>query len=194
MNDPYIVLKSAFTLAAFWVFIFYFWREYRIDAFREQVFSLRNRMFMYVAENNVGFDNPAYLILRNRMNVVLRYAHEFTMARFLSFIACRPRTIADTQMQTWERALEAFPSDRHREKFQEYRLILAFATFQLIVYRSFFLYLIVRPLVGIAQLTLHVDTRQILQKRPEVASSVEHLESEAVEDARREDCEAVGAA
>lgn len=194
MISSYIVLKSALTLAALWVFIFYFWRDYRIDAFREHVFSLRNRMFLYVAENNIGFDNPAYLILRNRMNVVLRYAHQFTMAKFLLLIAFHPPTVSDTQMQMWERALEAVPSDRHREKFEEFRLVLAFATFQLIVYRPFFLYLITRPLVALTQPALHIDYRKLLQKRPEVASSVEHLEAEAVEDARREDCEAVGVA
>jgi hypothetical protein len=194
MISSYIVLKSALTLVAIWVFIFYFWRDYRIDSFREHVFSLRNRMFLYVAENSIGFDNPAYLILRNRMNVVLRYAHEFTMARFLFFIAFRPVAVSNTQMQMWERALEAVPSDRHRAKFQEFRLILAVATFQLIVYRPFFLYLITRPLVEVAKSVLHIDYRKLLQRRPEVASSVEHLEAEAVEDARREDCEAVGIA
>src|ERR1700722_11214716 len=193
MNTPYIVLKSVLALAGLWVFIFYFWRDYRIDSFREQVFSIRDRLFLYAADSEFGFDSPAYKMLRNRMNVVLRYAHEFTMNRFLFFLIFR-RSNRPSEVWNLDQAIEAVRSQREREKLQEFNLILAFAIFQFIVYQSFCLYLITRPIVGLSQMLLHVDYRQAMQNRPELAGSVERLESDAMEDAQREDCEAVGVA
>jgi hypothetical protein len=193
MMSAYIVLKSAVALISLWVFIFFFWKDYRIDTFREHVFSLRDRLFIYAADNKISFSDPAYAILRGRMNVALRYAHEFTMTRFLTFAAFRTPA-RNPDVERWEGAAAALRSATDREKLREFNTTLSIAILQLIVYRPFFLYIILRPLVGVASLLLHVDyPRRVLQK-PEVASGVEHLESEAIEDARREDCEVVGVA
>ena len=61
-----------------WIAIFVFWRNYRIDKFRDQLFALRNELFDYAAQGGVSFDEPAYGILRNTMNGLLRYAERIS--------------------------------------------------------------------------------------------------------------------
>jgi hypothetical protein len=186
MNSEMIVLKSALALMCLWVFVYYFWRDYRTDAFREHVFSLRDRLFLYAAEGGIGFDHPAYTILRDRMNIVLQYAHEFTLPRMLLAIFYHVPG-KNRELQKWEGAVRAVPSAETQQKLKEYNTTLAIAILQLIVYRSFFLYLVARPTVGLIQHWVHADyPREVLKKSPEVISRVEQLESEAIEEARRD--------
>src|SRR6185437_15030162 len=74
-----------FTLALLlvWITIFVFWRNYRIDKFRDDLFALRNELFDYAAKGGISFDEPAYGILRNTMNGLLRYAERISFTHTL---------------------------------------------------------------------------------------------------------------
>ena len=130
---------------------------------------------MFAANGGVSFYHPAYTMLRYRMNVVLRYAHEFTLFRVLAITVFQrlPKEIPDRAK--WEAAVETLPSEA-KEKLREFNTILAIAILQLMIYRSFFLYLIVRPIMPF------VRTRDVLQYNPTVVTRVEQLESEALEE------------
>jgi len=179
MSSEILVLKSALALAGLWIFLFYFWRDYRLDAFREHVFSLRDRLFLFAAEGNVSFEDRAYRILRDRTNIALRYAHDFTLIRMV-LIMCYPFRNQKSESQEWMEAVQAIESDEVRESLLEFNAVLSVAIFHLIIYRSFFRYLLVRPIMNV----IHGD---ILTRRPEVVSGVEQLESEAIKDARAHD-------
>jgi len=47
-------------LFGLWIVVNYLWRDFRNDAFREDIFSVRDEMFLYAAQNNISFDDPAY--------------------------------------------------------------------------------------------------------------------------------------
>jgi len=175
MNEI-IVLKSALGLAGVWIFLFYFWRDYRLDAFREHVFSLRDRLFLFAAQDGISFEHPAYRILRNRANIAIRYAHEFTLTR-MAVVLGYPFRNQKSEAQKWMEAVNAIPSEETRLCLEEFNTVLAVAIFQLIIYRSFFRYLLVRPFMTLA------EPRRIL-RHPEVVQVVERLESEAIKEAR----------
>lgn len=175
-----IALKSIASLSVLWFFIVYLWRDYRLDSFRDHVFSIRDRLFLYAANGNVDFEDPAYGLLRDRMNVVLRYAHEFTLTRMFIILATHDRT-KSTAIVKWEQAVEAL-REPTRSKVKEFNTCFAVAVLQHMVFGSFFLYVVLRPLM----LFLNPFQVREVAERPQLVSGVEGLESDALEqDARR---------
>ena len=75
------VLESTIALALLLVVLLRLWPEHRCDAFRQQMFTVRDELFDYAAAGNIGFDDPAYLLLRRSMNGFIRYAHQLTFFR-----------------------------------------------------------------------------------------------------------------
>jgi hypothetical protein len=175
LNNDVIALQSSILLLLLWFFLNYLWRDYRIDAFRDHLFGARQRLFMFAANGGVSFDHPAYTMLRYRMNVVLRYAHEFTLSRAITVAIFQRAPKAAPERARWEAAVESLPIEVQKQ-LREFNTVLAIAILQLMVYRSFFLYLMVRPIIPFVQ------TREVLRKSPTVVTRVEQLESQAVED------------
>ncbi|SRR6266567_1343210 len=177
--NPFIVLKSVLTLFGLWFFVYYLWRDYRLDAFRDHVFSIRDRMFLYAANGNISFDDPAYTILRNRMNVLLRYGHEFTLTRVILVLLNHDR-FKSPAIVKWEKAVEELTEETQR-KMREFNLCLAVALLQHIVYHSFFRYVLVRPFMFLVN---PFQVREMVE-RPNVVLTVERLESDALEQEAR---------
>src|SRR6266487_2284230 len=84
-------LHSGVGLLLLWVLIFHFWRQYRLDVFRERLFEIRAELFDYAAKGEVRFDDPAYARLRVVMNGMIRFAHKFTFTRVAIVFLLRRR-------------------------------------------------------------------------------------------------------
>jgi len=177
--NAYIALKSVFGLFVLWFFVYYLWRDYRLDSFREDVFSIRDRMFLYAAEGNIGFNHPAYTILRNRMNTILRYGHELTLAKLVLSTGAHARLRSEPIIQ-WEAAVEELPKEIQR-KMREFNLCFLIFVLQHVVYCSFFRYVVVRPFMFF----FNPFNFSTMMDRPSVVSTVEHLESDALEEEAR---------
>jgi hypothetical protein len=176
-----IALKSLVILFLLWVFVFYCWKDYRMDAFRESVFAVRDKLFLFAAEGGIDFTHPAYTILRGRMNLVVRYAHEFTLARFI--LAARFSGSGKSETVRWSEALETLPLAT-KEKIQEFNTRFILATLEYIFFRSFALYVVFRPLKTFFQLRRFVKQMFLT---PKVEQAVACLEYEArLEDSERE--------
>jgi hypothetical protein len=110
-------LHTELTLLVFSVFIFYFWRQYRLDALREKLFELRGELFNYASSRAVSFDDPAYAKLRVVMNIMIRFAHKFTFSRVaLIFLFRRvfENLHLDNPLAEWQRAVSTLPEDRQK--------------------------------------------------------------------------------
>lgn len=173
--NAYIALKSLVLLLALWGFVFYLWRDYRLDAFRDDLFALRDKMFQYAANGNIAFDNPAYVLLRNRMNILLRYAHEFTFTNLVIAGATTREEPTNSMLIDWQKAVEQLPA-RLREKMNEFNVLLAATAFRHMVFRSFFRYLIVRPLLELTG----DPVNEIIKHQHKIVTTVETLESNAL--------------
>jgi hypothetical protein len=172
----YIVLKSVIGLVALWYFIFYLWRDYRLDSVREHLFWIRDRMFMYAAEGNIAFDHPAYTSTRSRANSLIRHAHQLTLTRFIVVLRTHPTLDEKKAREQWERMIDDLPLDVKRRMW-EFRLCISVAALQHIVYSSFFRYIVVRPL------TLIKDPFKVseLKDHPRVVLTVDRIENDATE-------------
>lgn len=63
------------SIGAIWVGICWFYREYRIDRFRQDLFAIRDELFDLGVAGALAFDAPSYLLLRNTINGFLRFGH-----------------------------------------------------------------------------------------------------------------------
>jgi hypothetical protein len=177
--NPYTALQSALGLIALWIFIAYAWRNLRLDSFRNDVFEIRDEMFLYASKDNVRFDNPAYMMLRSRMNVVLRYAHEFTLTKV--FVVLLTQDLTDEPFAKWQADVDTL-APQVQEKMREFNRRVAEATLCHMIYSSFFLYLLVRPF---RTLFKSLVIREAAGERSNVVLTVERLEADAMgKDAR----------
>ena|SRR6266446_3146759 len=165
-------------LFVLWFFLFYLWPDLRNDTFREDIFAARDAMFMYAAEGQIAFDHPSYLMMRDRMNVLLRFGHEFSLTKVLLiyFIAARYKSQPTLE---FERAISSLP-EHVQHKMQEFNLQVLISTLQHVVYYSFIRYVMLRPLMFVFN---PFDLKKIMDK-PNVVSTVERVESITLERVR----------
>jgi hypothetical protein len=174
-----VALESAVGLLIRWVFVFIFWKDYCLDIFRDNIFTLRDDLFLYAAHGNISFEHPAYRMLRERMNLSLRFAHEFTLTRF--FLALNLPSSAESAI--WDKAIESLSEDR-REKLNGYRASFAFYALKYMVLRSFFLAILV-----LCAKVVH-GFSELLKRRvatTKVVVAMERIESEAISEYRDHD-------
>jgi hypothetical protein len=165
-------IKSLLEMCALWIVTYYVWPDFRHDAFREDIFSVRDEMFLFAAQGNIIFDNPAYTILRERMNALLRHGHDLTITR-MTLILITHRGMKHELSDRWEAAIAELP-EQTQAKMREFSLRVTIFVLQHVVYYSFFRYMVVRPFMFL------VEVRTVI-KSPQVVSGVERLESEALE-------------
>jgi hypothetical protein len=85
MNEMVNVLQLSFGLILLWLLWFFGWRLYRVDRVRHELFELRNELFLYAADNGISFKDGAYIILRRRIEAVIRFAHKLNVTRLFIF-------------------------------------------------------------------------------------------------------------
>src|ERR1039458_5580760 len=94
------VLQSAIFLALFFVLVLKLWPSLRLDTFRQHMFVVRDELFDYAASGKIGFNDPAYKLLRQSMNGFIRYAHQLTFFRLI-FTLLQWKTLHRKPVFTW---------------------------------------------------------------------------------------------
>ena len=104
-------LHLSIGLLLLWFLLFWCWRGYRIDAFRQRLFSLRDKLFDYAANGSVSFDEPAYMMLRNRINGMIRFADCIAFPRIVwTIVAVRVLPKPLVSKNQWDQALNLVSS------------------------------------------------------------------------------------
>ena len=75
-------LVSIFSIAGLLI-LYRLSKALRVDRFRQDIFNLRDEMFMYAATGGISFDHPAYVTLRTTMNGYIRFGHQITWPYFV---------------------------------------------------------------------------------------------------------------
>lgn len=70
-------------LSAIWMAYFYLYRDYLVDSFRQEMFSLRDKFFNEASDGLIDFDHPAYCLFRRTMNGYLRFGHKISFAEIM---------------------------------------------------------------------------------------------------------------
>ena len=83
MTDTAITITIS--LLGIYVIVFWFYRSYRVDTFRQSMFSLRDELFDFAADGHIEFDHLAYRQLRDLMNGYIRFGHEVSILPAILF-------------------------------------------------------------------------------------------------------------
>ena len=116
------ILIAGANIALLWV-LYRCWREYRVDALRHRLFIFRDELFDYALSSELAFSDPAYVLLRRRINRMLRFAHKISFTRALFMVAFLPRSLNEEMLtdneKKWADALGQLDRDEPREKIKE---------------------------------------------------------------------------
>ncbi len=117
------MLISLISLMMLWVGLFWLYPMYIIDSFRQQMFAVRDQMFLDAADEKLSFDDDAYDLLRTAMNGSIRSAHKLSIVHVLLYVWLLPRGGFGTNKPAFservEESLAALP-DCKREAYEEY--------------------------------------------------------------------------
>jgi hypothetical protein len=134
-------LHSAMGLLFLWCVCCFCFRGYLIDAFREELFGLRDELFNYVASIGIPFDDDRHTLLRNFINVTIRFSHKLTFFRLVLVQISKteyPAMYRDDPIDRWKKALDTLPADQKNSLIIFQLRVMRAAVLQM-VWRSPFL-------------------------------------------------------
>ena len=109
------ILMNGVAIALVCVLVFWCWHNYRVDALRHRLFTLRDELFDYALSSGLAFNDPAYVMLRSSINRTLRFAHNISLPRVLlmaSLMRCASfEGILADHKRKWESALSQLPDE-----------------------------------------------------------------------------------
>lgn len=136
MMDYVPAIFVAMSLIAF-VWMLSAWRTYWVSETREDLFYLRQRLFLYAVDENL-VEHDSHQLLRQSVNSMVRYAHELTLARYAALVfgntvwggAEKPQRLAE-----WENAVASLPKAQ-REVFEAFHMEMGVVIIRQIVKTS----------------------------------------------------------
>lgn len=118
-------------LAVLWLLVYSLWHDLQVDRHRQKLFALRSELFSLAATGAISFHDPAYTLIRKRLNAQIRFAHEYTLVHlmFLSLTqAIAPSPLLSSARARWEEAVERVQSKAVQEKLRELEKISTLET------------------------------------------------------------------
>jgi len=146
----------------FW--LYFLFREYRVDSLRDDIFETRDEMFFYACENNL-LDDPAHKNLRLLMNNIIRYAHQISLRRLIALSVitqtCKITIPESESYIQWKKSISVL-SPSHAARFDEFHNKVQFLMLKHVITGSPIL-LTVGVLVG-GQIIVFHSAHQIISK------------------------------
>jgi hypothetical protein len=130
MSDVQFV--AALSISVSWAFLLVIWWfiwGHRDDNLRDQLFTLRDEMFLYAFDQGID-DTAAYENLRLLLNGLIRYAHRVSLGRLLLLDLSRRvfklQPSAPPAYAEWVQAVAALPADeaQHMRDFHDKAMLL----------------------------------------------------------------------
>lgn len=94
------------------------YRQYRTDLLRQRIFNARDDLFLSAADGNIPFDSDAYIMTRETLNGMLRYAHSLSVMDIVFAAIFRKLVKTNHQLDpteeyfaTYRRALSVIPEN-----------------------------------------------------------------------------------
>lgn len=137
-----------FSLVCLWGLAWAF-RDYQEDNLRDQLFALRDEMFLYADDEGL-MDSPAHQNLRALMNGLIRYTHRVTFLRVLVLLTLRHlagvKIPEAPSFKKWNAAVAKLPLQQ-REKFKTFHHRAGALMIKHIVLTSPLMWLVVASIV-----------------------------------------------
>jgi hypothetical protein len=112
-----VILSASALCVLLWMILIGF-ASIRLDEFRQRMFAIRDGLFDYARSGNIGFDQPAYKLLRKSMNGFIRYGHRLSFFQ-LVITFCRWHYTDDQPVFSWRAQWEDALSKVSDEKVRK---------------------------------------------------------------------------
>ncbi len=94
-----------------WFLFFWLYRDYRLDAFRQDLFALRDELFGLAADGKLPFSSKAYGMLRSSINGNIQFGHRLGFLDLLCFYLFTRRNpcldeLAEGYRLSWNEAID----------------------------------------------------------------------------------------
>lgn len=151
--------------------VYRLFRSAQLDRFREEVFSLREDIFLYAFDQNL-LDNPAHREFRALLNGTLRFAHKATFEHMICLRLTKRIFKASAQkeenpMKAWALAVHALSPEQmetfHRYNRQFVGLLVKRIAFSSLLFWPYALWLGVR-IVATKPITLSRQPKSAFKK------------------------------
>ena len=127
-----LIFQSIIIFTTLIVVVAWLWPNVRLDSFRQNMFAIRDELFDYAASSRIGFNDPAYRLLRQSMNGFIRYGHRISFFQITMTKLTRKmvgHNIVYGWTEKWQAALKSVTNDEVRkelERFHERSSLLVF--------------------------------------------------------------------
>lgn len=123
-----------------WVLFFWLYRDYRLDKFREELFSLRDELFDLAVDKKISFESPAYGMLRSTINGTIQFGHHLGLLNVVALLwAKRKKSTTESSFTQRWRATITEVDPESRKKLLSIHFRLHFIVFEQVVLTSFIL-------------------------------------------------------
>jgi hypothetical protein len=169
MTDHEFVTATSLFFSAFGlVIVGLLFRAYQLDNFREQIFALREEVFLYALDQEL-LESPAYRDFRALLNGTLRYAHKVTFAHMAVLVLMKrlfnlPLGKEKSPMKNWAKAVEGLCPEQKAE-FQRFNVVAAELLVKKIAFTSVFFWVFALCIA----LPLVVRDRLLTSGQPQMA-------------------------
>ena len=139
MHDQ-IINTLFFLISILGIIYLLFWRykAYSIDAFRQDIFCIRDDLFDYAQKGNIDFNHPAYGTIRSLINGFIRFGHHISFFRLIIYsLLMRDIFIKnkDSFNVRWQNVTKELNPKVNRE-LNEYLLRVHFSVFKHLILNS----------------------------------------------------------
>jgi len=102
-------LQSIISLSIILFLVLALFNQYRVDALRQELFEIRDRLFDEAAKGNIAFGSHAYRATRTVLNGLLRFGHRISLLRFFLTVFFVPKRHLAHSAQMLDQAMSASP-------------------------------------------------------------------------------------
>ena len=126
--------------ALIWILFFWFYRDYRVDRFRQNLFALRDELFDMAQSGKLEFNDPAYGMLRSMINGTIQFGHRLGLLDLLMLgVAVRGSPNPEPFIDRWNSQCVKLPTETAQE-LQAIRERLHFFMFEQLILTSSLLF------------------------------------------------------
>lgn len=156
----------------FLVWFFYGpWNRLVIDLARQNLFELRDEIFLLAADGKLEFTSDEYALLRDRFNKMIRYSHHFTLANLFALPPSAATNKKSKDVLAVIRSIQDRDVARQLERTYMYALMVMLAAMFLRSLTLILLFVLLLPVVIVAELLKGAGRSNLFVSR--VRSAVE---------------------
>ena len=94
-----LVFEFFLAVGVAWFVYSYLYKRVRLDAFREELFTIRDELFDYMGQRGLPYDTRAYGLLRSSLNGMIRAADDGTFNFVTVSVYIRALKVSDVKAQ-----------------------------------------------------------------------------------------------